>query len=68
MDIVIADPTHTNMVQQTLTTTTHVAMMDAYDKTWSYNELALGDDFIPFATKTYGCFHSHFDSFFIACA
>jgi hypothetical protein len=56
------------MVQQTLTTTTHVAMMDAYDKTWSYNELALGDDFIPFATKTYGCFHSHFDSFFIACA
>jgi hypothetical protein len=33
MDIVIANPTHTNMVQQTLTTTTYVAMMDAYEKT-----------------------------------
>ncbi len=68
MDIVIANPTHTNMVQQTLTTTTYVAMMDAYEKTWSYNELPLADDFIPFAIKIYECFHSHVDSFFIACA
>jgi hypothetical protein len=56
------------MVQQTLTTTTYVAMMDAYEKTWSYNELPLADDFIPFAIKIYECFHSHVDSFFIACA
>jgi hypothetical protein len=28
----------------------------------------LGDDFIPFAIETYGCFHSRFDSFFIAFA
>jgi hypothetical protein len=28
----------------------------------------LGNDFIPLAVETYGCFHSRFDSFFIAYA
>ncbi len=27
----------------------------------------LKDDFISLAIETYGCFHSHFDSFFISC-
>jgi hypothetical protein len=29
MEIIIVDPTHTNMVQQTLKTTTHATMMAA---------------------------------------
>jgi hypothetical protein len=33
MDIVIVDLTHTNMVQRTSMTTTHVAMMDVQEKT-----------------------------------
>jgi hypothetical protein len=40
--------------------------MVAQEKTQSYVEQMLGDDFIPFAIETYGCFHFHFDSFFIA--
>jgi hypothetical protein len=42
--------------------------MVAQEKTQSYVKQTLGDDFIPFAIETYGCFHFHFDSFFIACA
>jgi len=64
MDIIIVDSTHTNMVQWTLTTTTHVVMMATQEKTWSYIERALGNDFIPFVIKTYRCCHFHFDSFF----
>jgi hypothetical protein len=33
MDVIIVNPIHTNMVQQTLTTTTHVAMMGIQKKT-----------------------------------
>jgi len=47
---------------------THVITMAAQEKTRSYAEQTLGDDFIFFVIETYGCFHSHFDSFFIACA
>jgi hypothetical protein len=56
------------MVQQTLMTTTHIAMMVAQEKTRSYFEQILGDDFIPLVIETYGCLHSHFDSFLITCA
>jgi hypothetical protein len=42
--------------------------MVAQEKTQSYVKQTLGDDFIPFAIETYGCFHFHFDSFFIARA
>jgi hypothetical protein len=64
--IVVVGPTPTNMLQRTLTMTSHVAMMVAQEKT--INEQALGNDFIPIAIETYGCLHSHFDSFFITCA
>jgi hypothetical protein len=37
MDIVVIDPTHTNMVQQALTTS-HVVMMATQKKTHSYIE------------------------------
>ncbi len=43
-------------------------MMAAQEKTWSYAEWALGDDFIPLAIEMYGCLHSHFDSFLVAYA
>jgi hypothetical protein len=36
MDIVIVDPTHTNMVQWASTMTTHATMMVAQEKTQSY--------------------------------
>jgi hypothetical protein len=68
MDIVIVDPTRTYMMQQTSTTTTHVTTMATQEKTMSYAERTLGDDFIPFAFETYGCFHFCFDSFFTVCA
>jgi hypothetical protein len=46
--------------------TSHVAMMVAQEKT--INEQTLGDDFILIAIETYGCLHSHFDSFLTTCA
>jgi len=49
-------------------TTTHIVTMVAQEKTQSYAEQILGDDFIPLVIETYGCFHSCFDSFFITCA
>jgi len=32
------------------------------------HERTLDNDFIPLVIETYRCCHSHFDSFFIACA
>jgi hypothetical protein len=49
-------------------TTTHVVMKVALKKTRSYDEWTVGDDFIPLVIKTYGCFHSCFNSFFTTCA
>jgi hypothetical protein len=61
MDVVIANPTCTNMVERTSTTTTHAMMMVAQEKTWLYIEQAPSDDFIPLAIaiETYGL-HSLF--------
>jgi hypothetical protein len=56
------------MVHQALTVTTYTMMMVAQEKTKSYIEQALGNDFIPFAIEMYGCFHFHFDSFFTTYA
>jgi hypothetical protein len=67
MDIIIIDPTRIDMVQQT-STTTRVMTMVAQENTRSYIEQAPSDDFIPFVIETYGCLHSHFDSFLIDCA
>jgi hypothetical protein len=58
MDIVIADLTHTNMVQQILTMMTNAMMMVVQEMTQSYVERAPSDNFIPFAIEMYGCFHS----------
>jgi hypothetical protein len=60
--------THIDMVHQTLTMTTHTMMMVAQEKTQSYVEQTLINDFIPFAIEMYGCFHFRFDSFLTACA
>jgi hypothetical protein len=68
MDVVIVNSTCTNMVQWTLIMTTHVMMMTAHEKTWSYVERALGNDFIPLVIEMYGCLHSHFDSYLTICA
>ncbi len=64
--ILIVDLTPTNMVQRTLIMTSHVAMMVAQEKI--INEQTLGNDFILIAIETYGCLHSHFDSFLTTCA
>jgi hypothetical protein len=58
MDVVIVDLIHINMVPRTSTMTTHVVMMPAHEKTRSYVERTLGDDFILLAIDMYGCFHS----------
>jgi hypothetical protein len=68
MDVVIINLIHTNMVQRTLTLTTHAMMMVIHENTRSYVEWTLSDDFIPFAIETYGCFHYFFDSFLITYA
>jgi len=47
--------------------TTHAITIVAQDKTWSYIEWRLRNDFIPLAIETNGCFHPRFDSFFISC-
>jgi hypothetical protein len=54
-------------VQCVSMTKMHEVIVVAQDKTWSYTERALGDDFIPLATETYNCFHSRFDSFLASC-
>jgi hypothetical protein len=56
------------MVQQTLTTTTHVVMMGIQKRTRSYVEQTLHNDFIPLAIEMYECFHSCFNSFLTTCA
>jgi hypothetical protein len=48
--------------------TTHATTMAIQEKTRSYAEKTLGDDFIPLAIEMYGYFHFHFDSFLTACA
>jgi hypothetical protein len=68
MNVIIVDLTHTDMVQRTSIMTTHVMMLVVQDKNTTYVKRALGDDFIPLAIEMYGCFHFHFDYFFIACA
>jgi hypothetical protein len=68
MDLVIVNPTLTNMVQWTSTMTRHATMMAIQEKTRSYTEQTPSNDFILLAIKTYGCLHFRFDSFFIACA
>jgi hypothetical protein len=47
--------------------TTHAMMMVVQEKTQSYVERALGDDFIPLTIETYGCFHFCFGSFLTTC-
>jgi hypothetical protein len=56
VDIVIANPTHINMVQRASTMTTHVMMMVAQEKTRSYNERTLGNDSFPLLLKRMGAF------------
>jgi len=56
MDILIIDPIHIDMVQQTSTKTSHATMMAVKEKTWSYAKWAPGDDFIPLALKYMGVF------------
>jgi len=68
MDVIIANSIRTNMLQWTLMMITYVAMMAIQEKTWSYTKWAPCDDFIPLAIETYGCLHSCFDLFLIACA
>jgi hypothetical protein len=68
MDVVIVNPICTDMVQQTLTTTTHVVMMGIQKRTRSYVEQTLHNDFIPLAIEMYECFHSCFNSFLTTCA
>jgi hypothetical protein len=66
--MIIVDPIRTNMVQRASTTTTHAMMMTIQEKTRSYVKQTLGNNFIPLAIDTYGCFHSCFDSFLTICA
>jgi hypothetical protein len=42
--------------------------MVVQEKTWSYVEQTLNDDFILLAIEMYGCFHSYFDSLLTTCA
>jgi hypothetical protein len=62
-NVVIIDPTRTNLVYCVSTMTTHVVIVAAHDKTQSYTKQVPRDDFIPLAIKTYSCLHPRFDSF-----
>jgi hypothetical protein len=63
VDIVIANPIRTDLVQCALMTTSHATIVAAQDKTRSYTKQTLKNDFIPLAIKTYNYLHPHFDSF-----
>ncbi len=52
------------MVQCAMSTTTNAMIVASQKNTRSYVKRTSKDTFIPFAIKTYGCFHSHFNSFF----
>jgi len=71
MNVVINNLNFSNMVQHASSTRTHAATTHAtivaQEKTQSYTKRALGDNFIPLVIKTYGCFHSCFNSFFTTC-
>jgi hypothetical protein len=60
VDVVIVDLIHINLVQYALTTIMHATIIAAQNKAQSYTEQTPGDDFIPFAIETYGCFHPRF--------
>jgi hypothetical protein len=66
-NVVIVDLICINLVQHALTTTMHATIIAFQDKARSYTEQTLGDDFIPFAIKTYDYFHFRFDSFMTFC-
>ncbi len=66
-NVVIADLTCANFVQHVLMIITHATTIAIQNKAQFYTKQTLGDDFIPLAIKTYGCFHPCFDSFFISC-
>jgi hypothetical protein len=68
MHIVTIDPTCTDIVQWTLTISTHATMMVGQKKRWSDVEWTPSDDFIPLSIVKYGCFHFSFHPFFITCA
>jgi len=65
MNVVIINPTHTNLVQRASTMTMHATIVITQDKVQSYTKWMPGNDFIPIAIETYGCLHLHFDSFLI---
>jgi len=66
-NIVIANPTHTNLVQHNSITTAHAGTVATQDKARSYTEWTPRNDFIPLAMETYNCFHFCFDSFLTSC-
>jgi len=66
-DIVIANLTHTNLVQHALTMTTQASIVATQNKAQSHIEQMSRDDFIPLALKTYSCLHPCFDSLLTSC-
>jgi hypothetical protein len=57
MDVVIANLTHTNLVQHASTMIMHVTIVIVQDKTQSYTKRVPRNDFIPLTIETYNCFH-----------
>jgi len=53
MDIAITNLIHTNMVEWTSMTITHVMMITTQEKTQSYTEQTPRNDFIPLAIQMY---------------
>ncbi len=66
-NIVIADPTCTNLVQHTSITTAHAGTIAVQNKARSYTKWTSRNDFIPLAMETYNCLHFCFDYFLTSC-
>jgi hypothetical protein len=66
-NIVIGNPTRTDLAQWISTMTTYAMMMAAQDKARSYTKQVPRNDFIPLAIETYSCLHLCFDSFLFSC-
>jgi hypothetical protein len=66
-DVVIANPSHINLMQHASTMIMHVATITVQDNAQSYTERMPKDDFIPLAIKMCSCLHPRFDSFLTSC-
>jgi hypothetical protein len=67
VDIVIFDPTRTDLLFQSCTTQGFVASDVAQTKKQNYHDQHLANQLFPLAIEIFGCLHKHVDVFLHNC-